>query len=224
MRIRPTHANVVATLCAAIFLGFPWGVADSLLLAAPPNPAHSPASRITQGTRTFVPGGAVMLIPADLVPSVRVSYDQAGIIGIDSGPTSGTYTAHAARPGWVHVTVRNKGSANGPDGKPQSVSFAVLVEFVSPSVQGNAYDPRISTVVFVPQDFTYTEQLKGGGTYKYDFYFEPSWYHLTTSIAPGLPVTQWYPMTVKVRVDTANQIRESNEPNNDLTYVVRFTD
>ncbi|HVN76882.1 MAG TPA: hypothetical protein VMT19_11230 [Thermoanaerobaculaceae bacterium] len=222
MRIHPTPASIAATLCAAFLFGV---AATTTGAAAPPNPAQSGVAKITQGMRTFVPGGAVMPLPADLVPSVRVSYDQAGTIGIDSGPTSGTYTAHAQRPGWVHVTVRNMGTINGPDGKPQSASFGVLVEFVNPKVQGSQYNPMISSVVFVPQDFTYTEQIKGGGTWKYDFYFDPYFFKLTsTPFSGSQPITLWYPMTVKVKVDTANRIRESNEGNNDFTYTVHFTD
>lgn len=221
MIVHTRYGNAAATLCAALLLGVPREAANAPLLAAPPNPAQSSAARITQGARTFVPGGSVVPLPADLVSTVMVSYDQGGTHPISpAGSTSGTYKASTAYPGWVHVTVRNMGLATAPDGIPQPASFAVLVRFIYTRYVSGFPTGHLTNEV---KEFPFTEPLKGGGTYKYDFFFNPQSNKITTGVGPG-NISVWYPLTIEVKVDAPHQIRESNEANNDFTYVVHFTD
>jgi hypothetical protein len=201
------RANAAAALCGAIVLG-------ASAHAAPPSPAQSAGVKITQGARTFVPGASVVPIPADLVSTVMVSYDQAGNQPISS-PGS---TAERA---WVHVAVRNMGTMNSPDGRIHRAQFKVVVRFLYARIAWYEGGPPAHYVNEV-KEFAYTEALKGGGTYKYSFFADSNTFKNTALFGPGL--TRWQPLTIEVKVDASHQISESNEANNDFTYVVHFTD
>ena len=214
MPTKKMRANAAAALCGALVLG-------ASAHAAPPNPAQSSAPRIAQGARTFLPGTVVPL-PADLVSTVMVSYDQAGNQPISPpGSTSGTYKASTAERAWVHVTVRNMGTMNSPDGRIQRAQFKVVVRFLYARIAWYEGGPPPHYVNEV-KEFAYTEALKGGGTYTYSFFADSNTYKNTTFVGPGF--TRWRPLTIEVKVDTPNQIKELNETNNNFTYTVNFTD
>lgn len=219
MRTDPTSVNPGTSLSAALLVVLVATAVNALLLAAPPDPAAS-AVRITQGARTFVPAGSVVPLPADLVSTVRVSYDQAGNHLISPpGSTSGTYKVSTANPGWVHVWVQNTGLRTAPDGTPQPPSFAILIRLSYPHYTGNY---PTGTVVTVVKDYPFTELLKAGGAYHYFFSFDPLSFKIYNPLMPG-SVSQWYSLTIEVKVDLPNVIRESNETNNNSTYTVNFT-
>ncbi len=218
MRTDPMPGNFAATLCAALLLGLVVDAANAPLLAAPPNPAQATA-RIPPVNRTFVAETVAALLPADLVSTVRVSYQQNGWPISPNGSTSGTYSATKGNPGWVTVAVRNNGTINSPDGTPQHTSFAFLVRITS-NRRGGTVVPQVETVV---KDYTFTETLQAGGTYLYGIPFDPFPNKIMTGIGQ-FAHAEWHPMTVEVKVDPPNQVKESNENNNNFTYTVNFTD
>ncbi len=218
MRTDPMPGNSAATLCAALLLGFAADAANAPLLAAPPNPAQA-AARNPQVLRTFVPEKSTAPLPADLISTVRVSYQQNGWPISPNGSTSGTYSASKGNPGWVTVAVRNTGTINSPDGTPQRTSFAILVRITS-NRRGGVLGPQVETVV---KDYTFTEPLQAGGTYLYGIAFDPFPNKIMTGTGQWAHAN-WYPMTVQVTVDAPNQVKESNETNNNFTYTVNFTD
>ncbi len=234
MSFRKLCASATATLCGAFVVG-----AGTLAADPPPAQRTQPKEvakiklpepiKITPTGRKFVagtipaPGGAQQVMPTDLVCSVRVSYDEAGNQPISPpGSTTGTYSASKANPGWAHVTVRNMGFAITPAGNPQPPTFSVLVRLIYPVSHVNGFGT--SSVTFENNDFPYTEQLKPGATYQYDFNFNPPCFKIPYIYMGHIGNYTWYPLKLQVTVDALNLVKESNETNNNCSYEVHLTD